>query len=83
MTVYEFLASQLVAAGYHKPAIYEQVCNYVLTSQGHDAAGHDNVGKYVNLPGIGVAAMGAAFLLFGVNTAVGLEKVGNIALLHA
>lgn len=80
MNVYQLVASILRAAGYNTPPIFEQLANYVLTSIGHDAAGNDRVPKYVNLPGVNIPLYASAFLLFGITTPSGIEKVGNLAL---
>lgn len=81
MTVYQVVAGILQAAGYTQPAVFEQLGNYVLTSQGHDAAGNNNVGKYVHLPGYNIPLYASAFTLFGVTDPPGIEKVGNLVLL--
>lgn len=80
MTVYQFVANILTVAGYTQPAVFEQLSNYVLTSQGHDAAGNNNVGKYVRLPGYNIPLYAAAFTLFGLTTPPQIEKVGNLVL---
>lgn len=80
MTVYQVVANILIAAGYTQPAVFEQLGNYVLTSRGHDASGNDKTAKYVTLPGYNIPLYGAAFLLFGITTPPGIEKVGNLVL---
>lgn len=80
MNVYQLVASILTAAGYNQPAVFEQLGNYVLTSLGHDAAGNDRVPKYVSLPGFNIPLYASAFLLFGITTPSGIEKVGNLVL---
>lgn len=80
-TVYETVANILIAAQYNKPAVFEQLANYVLTGLGNNAAGDANTPKYVDMsPTYNIPFYAGAFTFFGVTTPAGIEKVGNIAL---
>lgn len=81
---YNTAAALLIVAGYNKPAVAEQIGNWVLTSQGKDAKGSARTPKFTSLlPTYDVAAYGAAFVALEVTDPVSLEKVNNIALVHA
>lgn len=78
---YNTAAALCLAAGYDTPPIIEQINNYVLTSQGKDAAGNDRVAKYVNLsPDYDIPTFGDAFILLECTDPVSLEKVSQIVL---
>lgn len=76
-------AALVIVAHYNKPAVMEQIGNWVMTELGKDAAGHARTSKYVNLaPKYDIPTYGAAFVALGITDPVNLEKVNNIALLH-
>lgn len=78
---YNTAAALCLAAGYDHPSVLEQINNYVLTSQGHDAAGNDRTAKYVNLsPDYDIPTFGDAFILLECTDPVSLEKVSQIVL---
>lgn len=81
-TIYQTAAAAIKAAGYNKPAVFEQMANYVLTGLGHDAKGSDNTRKYIGMsPTYNIAAGAIVFFLIpGITDPVGLEKVGQLAL---
>lgn len=88
MTTYELVANILIAGGVNKPAFVEQFANYVLTGLGDNAAGDANTPKSVDIPssalgGHPVSYWAGAYIAFGVTDPAGIEKVGNIALLHS
>lgn len=83
MNIYTLLAASLISAGITKPEYLEQIFNYVLTSQGKDAAGRNRVPKYVSLsPTVNVPYWALGFIMFGVVTPPQLEKVGQIVLTY-
>lgn len=74
-------AATLTAAGFTHPSVIEQTFNYVLTSQGKDAAGNARTAKYVNLsPTYDVATQGAALVSSGIVAPSCLEQVGQLVL---
>ncbi len=81
MDVYDTVAQILIAAHYNKPAVFEQLANYVLTGLGKNPAGANNTAKYVNMgPTYNIPFYAGSFVFFGITDPVGIEKVGNIAL---
>lgn len=76
-------AAIVIVTHYNKPAVMEQIGNYVMTAQGKDAAGNARTSKYTDLsPTYDIPLYGAAFIALGVTDPVSLEKVNNIALTH-
>lgn len=76
-------AAIVIVTHYNKPAVMEQIGNWVMTQQGKDQAGHTRSAKYVSLsPTYDIPTYGAAFVALGVTDPVSLEQVNNIALTH-
>lgn len=73
---YQTAAALLIAAGDNTPPVFEQIANYVLSSQQGRVTPH-----YVEiLHDNRIATYGRTFLSLGVSDPINLEKVGTIAL---
>lgn len=76
-------AALVIVAHYNKPAVMEQIDDWVITKQGKDAGGRANTAKYVNLaPKYDIPTYGAAFVALEITDPVSMERVNNIALVH-
>lgn len=76
---YQTAAALLIAAGDNTPPVFEQIANYVLTSQ----QGRVTPKYFDILPDGRIATYGTTFLGLGVSDPVNLEKVAAIALRHS
>lgn len=76
---YQAAAALLIAAGDNTPPVFEQISNYVLTSQ----QGRVTPRYFDILPDNRISMYGQMFLNFGISGPAELEKVGTIALSHS